>query len=161
MSKRDRSTDPRALRERLQREAAESRPEFSASLHERILSSVRRHHAAVAAVHRQAAAKGWRHGLVALAAAVSLLAAVAIGWRVFHTTAASDPGCDVATGDRAWIEGRQAIDQWADQTTAGLGGLVAVGTSKPHESVLTHDARLMASTLLEPLPVDVPFSSEP
>jgi hypothetical protein len=161
MSRRDPSTDRRVLRERLRREAAESQPEFSASLHERILSAIKQHHAAVAAVHRKAAANGLQRGLLALAAAACLLTAVAIGWRLFLTAAPPVPGNDLADNNRAWIERRQAIDHWADQTTAGLGGLVGVGTAKPRESVLTRDARLVASTLLEPLPVEVPFSGEP
>jgi hypothetical protein len=161
MSRRNPATDQRALRERLQREAAESRPEFSAPLHERILSAVKRHHAAIGAVHRAATAKVWQRGLVALAVAACLLVSVAVGWRLFQTAAPHGPGGDVATNSREWIEGRQAIDHWADQTTTGLSGLVAVGTSKSRESVLKHDARLVASTLLQPLPVDVPFAGEP
>ena len=122
---------------------------------------VRRHHAAVGAVHRTATAEPWQRGLVVLAAAACLLVAVAIGWRLLQTAAPQDRGGDVANDSRAWIERRQAIDQWADQTTTGLDGLVAFATPKPRESVLKHDARLVASTLLEPLPVSVPLAGEP
>jgi hypothetical protein len=161
MSERIPSSEERSLRERLRQEATESRPEFSESLHERIAGALRRHHAAIAAVPRAARAKDWQRGLVALAAAACLLAAVAIGWRLIQTGEQREPGRDLASDNQEWIERRQAIDQWTQQTATGLDGLLPSATPEPRESVLKHDARLVASTFLQPLPVNVPLDGQP
>jgi hypothetical protein len=161
MSDRMLPTEEQALREQLRQEAAQSRPEFSESLHQRIAGAIREHHAAIAATHRAIAAKHGRRGLVALLTAACLLAAVAIGWRFIHPVAPQDRGNDIAQAHQAWLERRQAIDDWANQTTAGLDHLVASATPQSSTGVLTHDARLVASTLLQPLPVDMPLGGEP
>jgi hypothetical protein len=161
MSERIPSSEERSLRERLRQEATESRPEFSESLHERIAGALRRHHATIGAVHRAATRKGWQRGLVALAAAACLLAAVAIGWQLIQSTAQRGHGRNVAKDNQEWIERRQVIDQWTQQAATGLDGLLPSATSEPRESVLKHDARLVASTFLQPLPVDVPLDGPP
>jgi hypothetical protein len=161
MPKPDLLTEEQVLRERLRREAAESRPEFSESLHERILSAVRQDHASVAKVHLAAVSRPWLRNVAALAVTAGLLFAAAIGWRLVRPPAPQAPGGEVVNDTRTWIESRQAIDHWADQTTTGLDGLVSFTSAAPRESVLKHDARLVASTLLEPLPVNVPLAGEP
>jgi len=82
MSKRVPSTEERALAERLRREAIESCPAFSESLHERIAGAVRQFHAVGIAHHRAITAKRWRRGLAAVLAAACLFAAIAIGWQL-------------------------------------------------------------------------------
>ena len=161
MSKRLATTEERALGERLRREAIESRPSFSESLHRRILCAVRQHHAAEIGVgDRAALAERWRRGLAAVLAAACVLCAVAIGSWLSGTARRPGAGDDPRANDPS-VAGRRLIDQWTDQATLGLDDLVASASLKPHAAKLKHDARLVADAILDPLPVDVQFVSDP
>lgn len=160
MSKRSPSPEKQTLRQRLEHEAADSRPEFSESLHQRIIAAVGQHHATVAARHRAVMKNSWVRGFAALAVTAALLVAAAIGWRLVRPLTSPNDTVEVVKDTRTWIEGRQAIDQWANQTTTGLDGLISFTSAQPRESVLKHDARLVASTLLQPLPVEVPLNGQ-
>lgn len=153
MSKRVYKSQEEVLGERLRREADESRPEFSESLHRRIACTVRQHHVVVHA----AVPRGWQRGWTAALAAACLLCAVAIGWRLWQNGPQQN-----ATGDpRAIAHTSILIDQWTDEATSGFDGLLASASFKPHTAQLKHDARLIASTILEPLPVEVDLVSDP
>lgn len=153
MSKRVPKSQEQVLAERLRREAIESRPEFSESLHRRIACAVKQHHVAAHA----AVTTGWRRGLATALAAACLLCAVAIGWRLSQ----SDPQQNPVGDPQAIAQASILIDQWTDQATSGLDGLVASASFKPHTAQLKHDAQLIADTILEPLPVDVNLVSDP
>ena len=157
MSKRVPSAEERTLGERLRREAIESRPAFSESLHRRIAGAVGQFHAVGIAHHRALAAKRWRRGLAAVLAAACLFAAAAICWQFIGSAQRQDmPNTSQQVAGPSF-EDLRVLGQWADQATAtsGLDGLVASATLKPHAAKLEHDVRLAADTLLDPLPVNV------
>ena len=157
MSKRNPSTKERKLAEQLRREAAESRPEFSESLHQRIADAVRQFHAAgVVPADRAAATRRRQRGLAAVFAAACLLCAVAIGWR-FIENAQQHSGNDAPVVASA--EHFRLIDELTEQATLGLTDLAASATPKP-QAALKHDAQLAADTLLDPLPIDVTLVSD-
>jgi hypothetical protein len=162
MSKRNPSMEDRALEQRLRREAIESRPEFSETLHRRIAGAVRQFHAHIADVAtagRAATAGRRRRGLAALLAAACLLGAVAIAWQLNRNAqqpGATDNPQQIAGGPS--IEDLRVIDQWADRATTRI---VATATLKPQAAQLKHDARLVADTLLGPLPVNLQLASDP
>ena len=156
MAKRVPSTKEQTLGERLRREAIESRPGFSEALHRRILCAVRQHHALEVSVgDRATMARRWRRGLTAVLAAACLFGAAAIGWRFIGSAQRHGEANDPQEIAGPSIEDLRVLDRWADQATMGLDDLVATATLKPQTAQLKHDARLAASTLLEPLPVDV------
>jgi hypothetical protein len=160
MSKRLTSTEERALEERFRREAIESRPAFSESLHRRILCAVRQHHAAVISVgDRAALARRWRRGWATALAAACVLCAAAISWQL--SGSAQRPGAIDNPIPQPSLADLRVIDEWTDQATLGLDGLVASASLKPHAAKLKHDARLVANAFLEPLPVDVQLVSDP
>jgi hypothetical protein len=95
------SEQKQALRKRLQREAAESWPDYSETLHRRILAAVKRRRAEE--LPRRLPAASRRSGRwAAVLAAACLLGAVAIGWRPTARISpqnSTDQDALAATGD--------------------------------------------------------------
>jgi hypothetical protein len=162
------STTEAALRERLEREAAESRPAFSESLHRRILAAVEQHRAEQNGVPllrsssvgddsalldgRQAVAHRRRkRAVMYVSAAACLLCAVAIGWRLGEMRQAQrrSPMADLAI-----------FHELADSAAVGLGGFAASVELTPPPARLSADARLTAEAIMERLPVDFELASE-
>jgi hypothetical protein len=141
------------LRRRLRREAAQSRPAFSETLHRHICSAVDRAEAAPAS-RVPAAGPPWRR-LAWAAAAACLLCALVAGWRLREAdlppadTAAASPMADLA-----------AIGRLTDSAAVGLNGLAASIELTPPPARLSSDARLTAEALIERLPVDLELASE-
>ena len=158
------SADSNAIRERLRREAFAARPEFSESLHQRIIRSVGERYAEGAVVGNKntVAGRRWR-GLSAVLTAACVLAAVAIGWHFGQNLMQSDvrpltpdigPASNsfVSTGK---IEDLPPINVLTDHAVTGLDGLLASSGFMLPSTQLVHDARLAADSLLERIPLDM------
>ncbi|MBU4271460.1 MAG: hypothetical protein KKE86_11995 [Planctomycetes bacterium] len=161
--------DSKTIRERLRREAIESRPEFSESLHQRIIRSVGERYAEGAAVgsRNTAAGRRWR-GLTAVLAAACVLAAVAIGWRFGANLMRPDgrplsPDNMPATSSfvlNGKIEDLPPMNVLTDLAVTGLDGLLAsTGFALP-STQLAHDARLAADSLLQRIPLDMELADD-
>ena len=163
MSKQIPSTEEQALAERLRREAMESRPAFSESLHERIACALRQGHAEVVEVatnHGFEMAKRRARLAIALTAA-GVLCAMIIGWQLVDRVQRQGPIEDPQEMAGPSIDDLRVIDQWADQAAIGLDGLVATATMKPQAEELKRDAKVVADAFLKPLPVSVELVSDP
>jgi hypothetical protein len=164
MSKRDPSTQDQALDERLRREAIESRPAFSESLHRRIAGAVSELHSVGIAAHpRPTRASRRQLVLATVLTAACLFVATAICWQLIG----SHQRQDVLNTSRQIagpsLDDLRVLGQWADKATAtsGLDSLVASASLQPHAAKLEHDARLLADTFLDPLPVNVQLVNAP
>jgi hypothetical protein len=143
------------LAERLRRDAIESRPEFSESLHRRIADAVRQQHATEVVVGTRVNRR--RRGLaaaVAAAVAAACLLCAVVGWRLIEDARQQETA-------RASVEQVRLIAEWTDQATTRFDGLVASVSLKPEAAKLQHDARLVANAILEPLPIDAELVSDP
>jgi hypothetical protein len=176
------------LAEQLRREAIESWPDFSETLHQRILHAVgERRDGAAPEKRGQSPFAGTaqrvlrtngdcplfsarRRGLAALLAAACLLCAAAIGWRIYDGRTAAVP--PAAIGQNADELAFQMALQWsagdllsgddlADQAAAGFDNLLSSAGLSPRSGPLADDARLAADTLLRRLPIDVELAESP
>jgi hypothetical protein len=170
------SSDESRLGERLRREALESRPAFSETLHRRIVAAVE----SVGGNHGGAYPGGadilvcleqqpgngrqeclphrtrrWKRSLTVLAAAACLLCAAAIGWGLRE---GHPPRADIIA--QSPLDDLALIHQWSESVAAGLDDLVATVELTPPPARLSSDARLTAETLIERLPVDWELASE-
>jgi hypothetical protein len=154
MSKRVPSNEEPLLAERLRREAIESRPAFSESLHQRILRATKQHHAVMASlVSGPTVRRRWPRMLAAALAAACLLCAVAIGWRLMLDASRRGP-VEKMPVDQAKIK-LPSIGDLTDHTLGRLDHLTVSAALEPHTTPLKHDARAVASIFLDRLPVDV------
>lgn len=157
MNERIPSAEKRRLAERLRREAAESRPAFSESLHRRIVEAV---NASSGETHQNTptpASRGdWRRrpGVVAVATCL-LLGVVAAGWWMAAMAERQRALESERMMAQSQAEKLLAIDEMTDRARARLDGVVASVTLTREADHLKHDARLAACSLLERLPVDV------
>jgi hypothetical protein len=141
------------LGERLRREATDSRPAFSESLHQRILTAVRRHHAAEAGTaDRPVVSRRRGRGLAAALAAACVLCAAAIGWQLMKQPGTVETVQPVA---KASIADLPSIDDLTGQAVVGLDRLAVSVAFEPQATHLKHDARSVANVFLDRLPVDV------
>lgn len=161
--------DSKTIRERLRREAIESRPEFSEALHQRIIRSIGERYAEGAAVGKRntAAGRRWR-GLSAVLAAACVLAVVVIGWRFVANPMQPDdrplyldnrPETSnfVLSGK---IEDLPPVSVLTDRALTDIDGLLAsTGFALP-STQLAHDARLAADSLLQRLPLDMELADD-
>jgi hypothetical protein len=151
-----------AIRDWLRREAAESRPVFSETLHRRILAAVERHGTESNAdsdleivALNQAAARRRKRSIMALVAAACLLCAMAIGWQLNEMResqrllAAKSPMADFLV-----------VNDLADSAVAGLDGLAASVELTLPPGDLSSDVQSTAEALMQRLPVDLDLASE-
>ncbi len=182
MFKRIGATEERLLVERLRREAMESRPAFSESLHRRILTAVKQRQAAnsvpllrrSSAVQNQSAghclcqavahdeAKRWRtiprrwpRVVAATLAAACLLCAVAIGWQLMKHSSQQDPTRGTPQFAGPSIDQLPSINDLTDGAVGRLDQLSVSAAFEPQTTHLKHDARAVASVFLDRLPVNV------
>ncbi|MCE5268901.1 MAG: hypothetical protein LLG00_13565 [Planctomycetaceae bacterium] len=149
------------LAERLRREATESRPVFSETLHRRIVEAIGagRRSQSQATVRQRGAARR-RHAFGVFVTAACLLLAVAVGWRVYEGR--------VAAARKAAIEryvdelASQVASRWvlsdllADRgASAGFDQLMGSAGLSPRSGPLADNARAAANSLLRRLPIDV------
>jgi hypothetical protein len=168
------SFNDKLLAERLRQEAMQSRPAFSEALHARVLHAVQTGPAEERPLPRRAAS-GWRlRRMLPAAAAVCLLMAVGVGWRVLRPTAPppgggqqvahraapshGDPAIAMTTLPASDVD---ALAELADQATDGLGTLVDAAVVSQQSAYLDHDVRLAAEILMDRLPLDLTASEEP
>ncbi len=161
--------DSKTIRERLRREALDSRPEFSEALHQRIIRSIGERYAEGAAVGKRntAAGRRWR-GLTAVLAAACVLAAVAIGWRFSANLMRPDdrplsPDNQLATNSfvlSGKIEDLPPMNVLTDRALTGFDGLLATSGFMLPSTQLAHDARLAADSLLQRLPLDMELDDD-
>ncbi len=157
MNKRIPSAENRRLAERLHREAIESRPAFSESLHRRIVKTINASSSEMPQnMPAPALRRDWhRRPTVAAAVACLLLGVVAIGWwmaALAERQNALDTERRIAQSQASQLF---TLDEMTDRAAAGLDGVVASVTLTREADHLKHDARLAAHSLLERLPVDV------
>jgi hypothetical protein len=147
------STRESRLGRRLRREALESRPAFSETLHRRILARIepRRLQYRSSDVRR-------KRSLMAVAAAACLLCAVAIGWRLGEMRRAQMAIADSAA--ESPLGGLAMIQEMPDRAAAGLDGMAASIDLTPPPARLSSDARRTVEALMERLPIDVELASE-
>ena len=104
-----------------------------------------------------------RRGWVAAATAACLLGAVVLGWRLNlrspQPDAASNPPPSTAASE-AMILDPTLIDELASDTVDHLSGLIATAVT-PQSDELKQGTRLVAETLLDPLPIDVDLIAGP
>ena len=176
MFKRIPSALERALRERLQHEAKESWPEFSETLHRRIISAVERRRAKEPVAPKDASAAAWWRGRLAPAlAAACVLCVMAFGWQltrhVPQQNATDGDAFAVSGGDPRTlpltdsadvpIAGLLLVDELAVRAVDDLDGLIISAVIGTQSADLKHDTRLAAQTLLRRLPVDVELLAGP
>ena len=159
--------EERRLLARLTVEAADERPEFSQTLHDRIMQSVREASPIVVRhARRRTILRRWVAGS---AAAVALLLAV---WLVRgvdrHSTAEApvphadgplipDPGIAAPHDDQRETALTAVVPPAADRLTA----LVDATFSGSQWAYLDHDAQLAASMVLDHLPFELPVAEVP
>lgn len=176
MSRQISSVRERALCEQLRREAKESCPEFSETLHRQVISAIERHKAPKLIGLKDTWAVAWWRGRLATAlAAACVLLVVAFGWRLTRDV----PRPSVTDGDvlvansggpqtsplagstDVPIAGLLLVDEWADRAVDDLDGLIVSAAIGTQSADLKHDTRLAAQTLLRRLPVDVELLAGP
>jgi hypothetical protein len=156
MSKRVSSNEEELLAERLRREAIESRPAFSESLHRRILRDVRQHHAAAATlVAGPAVARRWPRVLAAVLAAACLLGAVAVGWQLMENASRQSRIEEIRSLAGPTLNKLPSIGDLTDRTVGKLDKLTVSAALEPQTTPLKHDARAVAGIFLDRLPVGV------
>jgi hypothetical protein len=151
MSKENESAEERLLVERLRREAIESRPAFSESLHQRIVRAVEQRRATVAEDVKPVVSRRWSRGLATALAAACLLCAVVIGWQLVVNASRQDP----APIARASLTDLPSIDDLTDPIVRKIDGLTVSVALEPHATHLEHDAQAVADVLLDRLPRNV------
>jgi hypothetical protein len=153
MSKQVPQSEEQLLVERLQREAAESRPAFSESLHRRIVAAVKQRHAGETRVAD--APLVFRRPLRVLPAALAaacLLCAVAIGsWFMENvvgpgTVPAVPPTNEVSLNDLP------SLDDLTKQAVVGLDHYAVSIALEPQATHLKQDARAVAGVFLDRVP---------
>jgi hypothetical protein len=145
MFNRMRSKKERMLGERLESEAVESRPEFSESLHQRIMCVAKQRRAAATAVSRR-----WP-GVAAILAAACLFAA-AIGWQLMQNASREGPGQSGPQNVDVAITDLPSINDLADHTVGRLDDLSMSVALEPQATHLKRDASAVASVFLDRLP---------
>jgi hypothetical protein len=162
MFKRISSTEERLLGERLRREAMESRPAFSESLHDRIVCAVRQRRAAGNSPSVRVGENGTvpfparrPRGLPAALAAACLLCAAAIGWQMLQNASQPAPVHLLPPTPEASIADLPSINDLADRTVRKLDGLAVSAAWEPQATHLKNDARTAAGMFLDRLPIDV------
>jgi hypothetical protein len=163
MPEQNRSSEERILADRLCREALESRPAFSESLHERISCALRQAHGEVVevATNRGVETVKRRRGLAIAVTAAGILCAMLVGWQLVDRVQRRGSIEDRQETAGPSIEDLRVIDQWAAQAANGLDGFVATATMKPQAEELKRDAQVVADAFLKPLPVNVQLVSDP
>lgn len=159
--------EERRLLARLTVEAADERPEFSQTLHDRIMQSVREASPTVVRLaRRRTVLRFWMAGS---AAAVALLLAVWPGRGVDrHSTAEApvphadgpvvpDPGTAALHDDQR----KTALTTVVPPAAGRLTALVDATFSGSQWAYLDHDARLAASMVLDHLPFELPAAEVP
>lgn len=166
MFKRTASSRERAMAERLQREARESRPEFSEALHERICCAIgrQRQSAAVVRPRRLPSPPAFGWALAAVAAAC-VIAGVAVQWRFGHPAVepVPAPGTQLAHQRAAVPVPRPAdsvasfgpVVDLANRVPARIPALVDSTVRTGQWAYLDHDARLTVELLKNRLRFDV------
>jgi hypothetical protein len=180
MPKRIPPVEERALCQRLRQEALDDRPDFSETLHHRILAAVQECGRQETLVHggadilacpRDLGTEGrqeclppvgkrhWPAYVTAALTAACLFVAVVAGWRMaVHQNAgplvAETPGA--ATGTAL-----PPIEELAGNTIESLNDLVASAAIVPQSDDLEEGVLLAADALLHPLPVDVDLAVWP
>ena len=183
MSRQISSGDERALAERLKQEALASRPEFRETLHARIRRAVGQCKASGAVTYRRPAASWLSPRWVpAAAAAVCILGALVILWQPDQRgRESSNMGTDgsskqqaagsrqQAAGSKSTIHNPQstilsdanpakelgALTNLADIAVEEIDFLLGSTVATQQWAYLDHDARLVAQTLVDQLPLDL------
>jgi hypothetical protein len=154
------SKEEQLLAEQLRREAIESRPAFSESLHQHILNAVRQNHAAVANLATgTAASRRWPRVLAAALTAACLLSAVAIGWQLLANASRQNP-VEKMPSDAPSIAKLPSIGDFTDHTIGKLDELSVSAALEPQTTPLKRDARAVASVFLNRLPIDVKMADD-
>ncbi|MEN6405032.1 MAG: hypothetical protein ABFC77_01030 [Thermoguttaceae bacterium] len=135
------------LRARLQREAAESRPQFSEALHRRILDAVEPRRAAAPA---RAVRRSIRRWVSATAAAACLLAAIVAGRQTFESENSPTPSATAMAEWSSWVDDAADDLDWQ---------LVSNAVAVPSDQ-LKHDTRVAVETVLGRLPINVELFAE-
>jgi hypothetical protein len=160
MSKQDSSKKGQLLVEQLRREATESRPAFSESLHQRIVCAVKQHHAAMASLAaRPKVSRRWPRVVAAALTAACLLCAVAIAWQLLGNVSGQGqmpkgPPTPLAVAELP------SIGELTDHTVGELDGLTVSAALKPQATHLKHDVSAVASVFLDRLPVSVKVADD-
>jgi len=168
------SGEEQALADRLRREAAACRPEFSESLHRQFCRAVRRCEATKASAD-PVPASGWllRHGIAAAIATVGVLAATVIAWQAMtdddaprhavnpslagsvapiHPPTPSAP--EVAHGAIDTPTELEMVGALADRATEEIGILVESTVTERHWAYLDQNAKLAFEALNNRVPLD-------
>jgi hypothetical protein len=174
VSRSNSSGEEQALADRLRREAAACRPEFSEFLHRELCCAVRRCEAAKASAD-PVPASGWllRHRIATAIAAVGVLAAAVIAWQVVTVVDDSAPRHAVnpsLAGSVAPVRPasapevvHEAVDSptelemvgtLADRATEEIGILVESTVTQRHWTYLDQNAKLAFEALNNRVPLD-------
>jgi len=171
MRKRNRSDQESALAERLRREAAQTREEFSEALHERLCGVVLGPEAAKPAA-LPAPASGWlsRRGLAAALAVAGALAVAVIAWQAItkngesqrvvipppdsRSPAGLPAAPDEARPPTVAVTELEIVTGLMDQATEELVGLVESTETQPHWAYLDQNAEAALTALNNSVPLD-------
>ena len=151
------------LADHLRREAETTRPEFSETLHGRILRTLE-DRKSPARQHGQASWPRRRWAYAAVAATL-LIGASLLAWRLSTTTGPGPgPAEEIATGDDpagppAVLPAMVDVAGMADGTTQQVGTLASVLTTEQW-AYLDHDARVAMDLLIDQLPFGLTKESE-
>ncbi len=160
MSKRVSSEQEQLLAERLRREAIESRPAFSESLHRRIFSAVRQRQAAeTSGAAAPTVLRRWPRVLAAALAAACLLCAVAVGWRLMVNASRQSRLEKMAQVAGPSIDRLPSIGELTDHAVARLDHLTVSAALEPQTAPLKHDAMAVAGVFLDRLPVNMKLAN--
>jgi hypothetical protein len=139
------------LRSRLRREAIETRPPFSESLHHRIVASLEKED--VALFPRRRAKR--------ITAVAAVLAAACVLCAIVLTHSPAQQPQQPQNVTDAYLALLAPLDDWADKAVDNLSNLTVSKAYAPHSAALEHDTQLVADTLLRRLPIDVELSNSP
>jgi hypothetical protein len=173
MRKTDPSSQERALAERLRREAAESRPEFSETRHGRLCRAVFGSETTKPATS-PTPASGWlsRRGVAAALAVAGALAVAVIAWQSITENGPSNrvvmppPGSDSPAGPPApaapddthrpvvAVTELEIVTGLVDQATEELVSLVESTETQPQWASLDQNAELALTALNSSVPLD-------
>ncbi len=157
MSKRRESIEEMSLVSLLRQEARRTRPEFSETLHRRIVRSVRGRRGEETAAARPSTTVGRRRLAVVLAAAGALAAAM-VGWRLGEIAMrpGDTPGSkQTIHAANAALEDLPPVGELTDRAATGIGEMLASAGWRLPSTQLAHDAQLAADSLLHRLPIEI------
>lgn len=158
----------RALRRQLRREASELQPEFSKSLHRKILASLDQRRAIETIEKSSLSPKRHRPGVMAaMLVSACAMAMILLGWPLSQPSVSPPRNLDIqsfSTADNGMMDPISVMTLNADladftdpiaDTSQPLLDTLSTTSITASSAALKHDLKLAAVSMIERLPIDI------